>query len=292
MSRAGVPSPARLWESLCGVGYAHFHAPEAVALVEHAPWEVAERLFGERPLLVERQPIRPVRGARSFAASDGPAPLHTDSQRWFGLPPHVQLLCCVRPAARGGECVLLDARELLARVQRGAPALHARLLAEPRTLRFYFGEWLEPTVGTAHGQSFFSHPPRADDPLGASLAPFVAESRCSELRLAAGDVLLVNNHWLLHGRRAFSGSERLLVRLLVWLDRAYPAAGDGPSPPPPPAFPTRDREAWRRLALVLELLRGTPPGVLSAREGIAEPELYRLRDEVLAAALSALGGAR
>ncbi|KYF94357.1 hypothetical protein BE20_00740 [Sorangium cellulosum] len=42
--------------------------------------------------------------------------------------------------------------------------------------------------------------------------------------------------------------------------------------------------------MVLEMLRGVPPGVLAARERIPEPELYRLRDAALAAAEAALAG--
>ncbi|HVQ31042.1 MAG TPA: hypothetical protein VMV21_15730, partial [Vicinamibacteria bacterium] len=40
----------------------------------------------------------------------------------------------------------------------------------------------------------------------------------------------------------------------------------------------------RRLGIVLELLRGVPAGVLSAREGVPEPQLYGWRDAVLAGA--------
>jgi hypothetical protein len=36
------------------------HADEA----RLAPWNFAERILGERPLLVERQPIRPIPGGR------------------------------------------------------------------------------------------------------------------------------------------------------------------------------------------------------------------------------------
>ena len=44
----------------------------------------------------------------------------------------------------------------------------------------------------------------------------------------------------------------------------------------------------RHLGVVLELLRGVPPGVLSAREGVGEPEIYRWRDAVLRGAGSGL----
>ncbi len=114
---------------------------------------------------------------------------------------------------------------------------------------------------------------------------------------------------MLHGRRGFTGA-REHVRLLVWT---------APAGSPPPAHLARAAAAAQALAaqldgapaavlrrlglgapppaaaairvgVVLEMLRGVPPGVLAARERIAEPELYRLRDEALAAAEAALAG--
>jgi hypothetical protein len=52
--------------------------------------------------------------------------------------------------------------------------------------------------------------------------------------------------------------------------------------------PTPPSLASTRLAVVLEMLRGVPPGRIAARDGIPEPELYRMRDAALAAATGAL----
>src|SRR5262245_26758302 len=79
-------------------------AEEAV----RSPWSFAERVLGERPVLVERQPIKAIPGGRSFASSSAETPLHTDSQMFAGVPPSVQVLVCVRPADRGGACVFAD----------------------------------------------------------------------------------------------------------------------------------------------------------------------------------------
>jgi gamma-butyrobetaine dioxygenase len=49
-----------------------------------------------------------------------------------------------------------------------------------------------------------------------------------------------------------------------------------------------DPQARRRLRVVLDLVRGVPAGVLSAREGVPEAELYRWRSAALAAGLNAL----
>ena len=50
-----------------------------------------------------------------------------------------------------------------------------------------------------------------------------------------------------------------------------------------------DESRRHHLGVVLELLRGVPPGALSAREGVPEPEIYRWRDAVLRGAAGGLG---
>src|SRR5690349_388045 len=72
------------------------------------PRAFAARILGEEPWLIERQPIRPITGGRSFASSMMTTPFHTDSQMALGVPPLFQLMLCVRPAASGGESVFLD----------------------------------------------------------------------------------------------------------------------------------------------------------------------------------------
>src|SRR4051812_27801311 len=51
-----------------------------------SPFAFAMRLLGVEPLLVERQPIRPIDGGRSFASTRADTPLHTDSQMFLGAP--------------------------------------------------------------------------------------------------------------------------------------------------------------------------------------------------------------
>jgi hypothetical protein len=105
--------------------------------------------------------------------------------------------------------------------------------------------------------------------------------------------VLIHNHRLLHGRRAFQDESRSFTRLLVWRRAPWPAPSRwleraesrGPVGPPPP-------EVSRRLGLVLELLRGVPAGVLSAREGVPESELYAWRDAALGGAAEGLAAAQ
>lgn len=290
-------------------GLAELSAIEA----SRAPWEVAARLLGERATLVERQPIKAVSGGKSFASSSGDTPLHTDSQLFAGVPPAVQIMICERAAERGGECVLVDGWALLDRVRAEDPALYEQLFARPRRIPFVFGDVFGPTVSLRGGRLVLTHSPLdlPRDPVAARLAPFIAAAPRIEIAIAPGEILVVHNHRMLHGRRAFAGADREFTRLLVWIDgelathpehRAVaaeaaaraaarlagaPAAvlrrlGLAPAPP---------REEALRLAAVLAMLRGVPPGALAARERIPEPELYRMRDVALAAAARALAGA-
>jgi hypothetical protein len=301
-----------LQRELAARGFAVVRAPADLGPEEaaRAPWTYAERLLGSPPRLVERQPIKPVPQGRSFAASAGPAPLHTDSQMFAGVPPAVQIMACVRPAARGGETLLVDGWALLDRVAASDPDLYRLLFEAPRRIPFVFGDVFGPTVSRRGGALVFTHPPRVPegDPVAARLAPWIDAAPRIERAVGAGEILVVDNHRMLHGRRPFADPAREHVRLLVWTapagqapalhraraEAAAQALSDqlaaapeavrrrlGLGAPAPPA-------ADRRLAIVLEMLRGVPPGVLAARERIPEPELYRMRDVALAAAEAAL----
>jgi gamma-butyrobetaine dioxygenase len=277
-------------EALERVGAALLRHEGAAARASTAPWTFAEQLFGERVLLVERQPIRAVRGGRTFASSGAFTPMHTDSQAHFGVPASAQVLVCARPAASGGESTLVDAFDLVDDVAARDPELHDALFDERRTIPFYFGEVSGPTVVCRREHVFFTHGPAPGpgDALGERLQRHVDAAPRAVLRLEAGDILVVNNHRVLHGRLPFEDPAREMVRLLVWLEAPWDA---------PPAIARRvqrektpsDPLASRRLAVVLKLLRGTPPGVLSAREKIPEAVLYRWREQALRGAADALG---
>jgi hypothetical protein len=257
-----------------------------------APWLYVERLLGERPRLVERQPIKPVPDGRSFASNAEPAPLHTDSQMAFGVPPAVQIMVCVRPAARGGECVLADAWDVLDRVAAGDAELYRMLFDVQRRIPFVFGDVFGATVERRGTSLVFTHAPVVPrgDAVAARLAPWIDGTPRTEVVLAAGEVMVVDNHRMLHGRFGFEGSTREFVRLLAWMDPlgVPPARHVDRARASSRAVEPRDPKAEKMLAVVLEMLRGTPPGVLARREGIEEAALYRMRDAALAGALDAV----
>lgn len=305
-----VAGPARLAAALAESGLAWVRAPELAAAAARDPWACAERLMGERAVLLERQPIRAVPGGRSFSSGRMAAPFHTDSQTLLGVPPHVQVMACAGAADSGGESLYLDTWALLARLEREDPELLAGLFTTARRFPFVFGDVFGPTVSIRGGSLVFTHTarPLPDDAVAARLRPLLEREPVLEVRAAAGDLVIIHNHRLLHGRRAFLDERRSFTRLLIWRARAWPsprpwregaeaaarAAGDRLRD-----APSAVREAYglsetpaadpgHHLGVVLELLRGVPPGVLSAREGVPEPEIYRWRDAVLRGAAASL----
>ena len=279
---AGDPSERRtaLRAALATHGYAIVPGPHEVV----EPWAFVHALVGERPEMVERQAIRPLPGGRSFASSAAFTPLHTDSQDYLGTPPLLQVMLCRRAASRGGETHLVDGWALLDHLHATDRPLFEALRREPRRQRFYFGEVTGPTVAEKRGHLVWTHAPvPPSDPIGEALAAALARAPVIELRVRDGELLLVDNHRMLHGRAAFDDPARDFTRLLAWFARPlWPHPRYRAGSPPPSSV------GAARLAVVLELLAGAPPARLAAREGITEAELYAWRSEALAAAGAAL----
>jgi gamma-butyrobetaine dioxygenase len=251
-----------------------------------------------------------VPGGRSFSSGRMAAPFHTDSQTLLGVPPHVQVMACAGAAENGGESLYLDTWALLARLEREDPDLLAGLFTTARRFPFVFGDVFGPTVSIRGGSLVFTHTarPLPDDALAERLRPRLERGPVIEVRAAAGDLVIIHNHRLLHGRRAFDDERRSFTRLLIWRARPWPAPQRWLARAEAAASAVRDllrdapsavREAYgfadtaaadpgHHLGVVLELLRGVPPGVLSAREGVTEPEIYRWRDAVLRGAAASL----
>lgn len=255
-----------------------------------SPFAYAEKLLGIAPLMVERQPIRPVEGGRSFASSRVDTPLHTDSQSFAGAPAALQILVCLRAAPSGGESLFVDGARLLARLERDDPSLTSALFEVDRVQRFYFGEMRSPTVALHAGHFAWTVAPGhlgAADEVGARLARELAREPTIEHALRPGEALVASNHRMLHGRRPFEGA-RELVRLLVWLeeplaaDARHVARAKRVSPAIAPV-------ASAKLRAVLAILRGVPPAKTAADARVDEATLYAWRDAFVRGGLPALG---
>lgn len=302
------PSHDALRARLATDGFAVVALEDRVLARLLQPWLLVDGLLGLGPHLTEVQPIRPIAQGRSFAASSGPAPLHTDSQLWRGRPAELQLTYCLRPADRDGESLLVDGYALADRLAAERPAELAALITEPRCLPFVFGHVFGPTLARRSDRHVITHSPRPEpgDRIASIMERALADAPQRSVRLEAGQALLVDNHRMLHGRRAFEDPARELLRVLAWLD--------APLSPRPGWADAADRvhaELDTRLAdaplevrhafgleratvapldaAVTAMLSGAPPGALARRLGIDEAALYRHRDRLATAARPALG---
>ncbi len=131
-------------------------------------------------------------------------------------PPRLMLLACERPADTGGECVLVDGRDVYADLaEHHHEALEA--LSAPRSAFFGGGDGHLSSVFSQVGEGRVAVRFRQD-----ALARFspeasrhVATLRAAierhrgELQLASGEAFLIDNHRWLHARGAFTGLRRL-----------------------------------------------------------------------------------
>jgi len=291
-------------------GYVVLHGRDDLREAAAAPWSFAERFLGVRPRMLEQQPIRAVPGGRSFASSRGFTPLHSDSQLHLGAPPDVQVMVCHQHAAAGGETLLLDTWALLDDLRRDDPALLQALLEVPRRIPFVFGDVYGPTVALRGGALAFTHSPipPAPDALSQALAARLRARPTVALGVRAGEVLVVDNRRMLHGRKAFDDTARSFTRLLLWLPSplaehpGYTAMARAVTAQTSPVLAGGDprvrarygalapasSRAEERLQTVMAMLRGVAPGVLAHHTGVPEPVLYQWRDAALTAALAAL----
>jgi gamma-butyrobetaine dioxygenase len=251
-----------------------------------SPFAFVGRLLCIEPLLVERQPIRPVPEGRSFASTRRDTPLHTDSQMFLHVPAAIQVLVCVKAAPRGGESVLVDGARLLDRLEHEDPALAHALFEVERVQRFYFGDVCGPTITLRGGHLSWTYAPHAEDAVGASLAHEVAREAPLVHALVPGEALVASNHRMLHGRRPFEG-DRELVRLLVWLE--HPLAADPRHIARARTLvPVPDATQLARVRAVLAILRGVPPAKIANDARVAESTLYAWRDAFMSGGLEKL----
>ena len=144
----------------------------------------------------------------TYLCGDGAVPFHTDDPRvdviaWY----------CEEQDERDGACLLVDSRDVVGRMT-------SREVDELRGLELRYRGATEPRpVLTEDGSIFFAPwlcPGRSGGDVLNPLRRAIGEPDCHdgiEVRLQPGQVLIIDNHRTLHGRRAISdSSRRQLVR--------------------------------------------------------------------------------
>lgn len=154
--------------------------------------------------------------SRALVMSDEALDLHTDHQRARYIAWH-----CIKQTDQGGSSLLLDVGALFDLLNKDEQLR----LAEIRfaTHRVFDGDVDEQAFLTAGGEArrfyyapFLVLPQYRDDPLLLRFRQLVREATPSQIHLQDGDVLIVDNHRILHGRTAIFGSkDRRLERCWI-----------------------------------------------------------------------------
>ena len=179
------------------------------------------RVIGHLGEVIQVTEVRNEPDTPALVTSDRALDYHTDH-------PKVDYIAwlCHRQAASGGETLLADARAAFARLSADEQSALARIrLFEHKVFaddaddcplvtrgadgahRFYYSFWLVKQ----------DLPPAQQRALARFRAALPAAQIAPGLRLARGDILVVDNTRALHGRRAFAGGRRHLTR--HWIRR-------------------------------------------------------------------------
>jgi alpha-ketoglutarate-dependent taurine dioxygenase len=148
---------------------------------------------------------------------------HTDSP-FLEIPPRVVALGCITPAEIGGETTLIDGQTLIRRFESQPDAIDLLTTLEVAVTRDEVCGTF-PILSAApggkcelrfrHGEGVAVDVPAGLRSLYDAVVAYVADSHNQRLlRLAPGDLLLLDNTRMLHGRLAFQPtSTRHYVRL-------------------------------------------------------------------------------
>ncbi len=164
--------------------------------------------------------------SRSLLTSCKSLDFHTDHSK----ADYIAWLC-MKPAKEGGESILADARKAFSLLDSDQQKiLETVMLKEHRVFKndplqfplisningkpkFYYSFWLADKNMPEHQRHAFSAFRRA-----------VAGIPYHELKLRHNDVLIINNSFVLHGRRAIKDPSRRLRRL--WIHSSFTITGE------------------------------------------------------------------
>lgn len=164
---------------------------------------VVANMLGE---VRESRAISLIEGSQRFIHSNGPVPFHSED-------PDISLLAwhCISPADRGGETLLLDGQTL-------AKSLPRRARRSLETIHCPHRNPLGHPIITEEGNWYYipwSVAMNADQSSLVVLRNAIDSAMPLTILLKTGDLLIVDNRRMLHGRNAYIGESRRLTRFLI-----------------------------------------------------------------------------
>lgn len=184
--------------------------------LERMPYGAFREAITKLGSIIQRTDVRVRPESKAMVTSARALDLHTDHHAaryiaWY----------CHRQSDEGGVSLLLDARAAFDRLDtvhrdrlfnlhlhehkvfRDDPGTWPFVMYEMERLRFYYSFWL-------------TNPSDRDDPAYRAFQEVLATMPPIELKLRPGDALIIDNHRMLHGRRAIGGEgDRYLERFWI-----------------------------------------------------------------------------
>jgi hypothetical protein len=208
-----------IWKVLEDRGSVAFSDPGGAADAEANPAGYVERLLGRKPFRVLLSHVKPKDVATNWTESNLIASLHTDLNSY--LPAPVQILSCKRPAEKGGVTLFADLWSLLEGIQARDPKLFEDLLRTPRVIGSHRGPMFSYRLGNFC--CAYANDGKDVNEIDQRLKPYVLDLPYQYAQLQAGDVVINNNHRMVHGRTSFEDRNRHLIRCLAWFDEPLSA---------------------------------------------------------------------
>jgi alpha-ketoglutarate-dependent taurine dioxygenase/4-hydroxybenzoate polyprenyltransferase len=178
--------------------------------------------------------LRPEPGAKNYLYTNREVPLHWDGAFLGEIPRYLFFHCVAAPDVRGGETVFVDTTRVWAGADEATRDVwrQLRFVYETDKLVHYGGHFASRVVAqhpyTHETVLRFAEPVDDLNPVTVTaqgLSPLETARMITELRHAlgasdavllhawrAGDIVVADNHALLHGRRAFAGGETRHLR--------------------------------------------------------------------------------
>lgn len=209
--------PQKLWTNLREDGIAWFRLPNAIAEAEKNRYLFVEKILKRKAEDVQFFEVKVIEGTTSYQTTNSDALFHSDISPQ--KQPDLQVMLCKNKAKSGGESQFIDTWKILAKIKKKDPHLYKLLFTHNRPIRTIVGLYWTPTFSWRHKNFVCSHVPfvcQCDD-IGKQFLEWVNREKPIELLLEPGDVYVANNLRMLHGRKAFKGSDRLYYRMLTIL---------------------------------------------------------------------------